>query len=228
MKSAYITGASRGLGLRVSELLSEDYALGLGCHQTPAPELPNSVVLRGDVGLAETADRAIRSILERFGRLDLFIANAGIVIDKPFLSMDENSWDEVIRTNLTGVFYGLRSCAPALIESHGSVVITSSLLGRRGSFGSANYAASKAGLIGLARTAARELAPHVRVNVVIPGYMETDMGVSSPAALDAARSEHPLGCLTEIDDAARLIIDVAHLKTVTGQIFTADGRMAAW
>lgn len=228
MKVAYITGASRGLGLRVAELLEGRYNLGLGGNTNDAPALADSISLPGDLADPSTSSRAVQTLHDRFGRLDLFIANAAITIDKPFLRLTDEDWDRVIAVNLSGIFHGLRACGPLLKESRGSAILVASLLGRRGSAGSANYAASKSGVLALALTAAREWAPEVRVNAVIPGYMDTGMGRETPVAMETARTEHALGVLTPVEDAARLVVAVADFETVTGQVFTADGRINQW
>jgi 3-oxoacyl-[acyl-carrier protein] reductase len=228
MKVAYITGASIGLGRRVAELLAGKYRLGLGCHTHAAPDLPEAVPLPGDLADPATSTNAVATLLERFGRLDLFVANAAITIDRPFLKMTDADWDRTLAVNLSGVFYGLRACGEALRESRGMAILIASVMGRRGAAGSANYAASKAGVLALMHSAAREWAPEVRVNAVIPGYMPTAMGLDAPVALEAARAEHVLGVLTPVEDAARLVVAVAELETVSGQVFTADGRLSRW
>ncbi len=225
---AWITGASRGLGRRLADLLAPDFDLGLGCHSSAPPALPGSVALPGDVADPLTADRSIATLKERFGRLDLFVANAAVIADRPMLRMTEEEWDRILAVNLSGAFWGLRAAAPLLVESRGAVVLVASIMGRRGAAGAVNYAASKAGLMGLAVSAARELAPHVRVNVVCPGYLDTDMGREAPEAMKASTRDHVLGTLASVEDAARLIREVAGLEAVTGQVFAADGRIVPW
>lgn len=224
----WITGASRGLGRRLAEMLAPDFDLGLGHHASPLPEIAGSLPLPGDVADPQTARRSIDLIRERFGRLDLFVANAAVIADKSMLCMKEEEWDRILAVNLSGAFWGLRAAAPMLTESKGAVVFVASIMGRRGAAGAVNYAASKAGLMGLAVSAARELAPHVRVNVVCPGYLDTDMGREAPKAMRAATRDHMLGQLADVEDAARLIREVAGLETVTGQVFAADGRIVPW
>lgn len=226
---AWITGASRGLGLRLAHLLAPDHDLALGCWRTPPPPIPGSLPIPGDVSDPEVSTRGAAAIEERFGRLDLFVANAAVVADKPMLRMREDEdWDRILAVNVSAAFFGLRAAAPLLARTRGAAVLVGSIMGRRGAAGSVNYAASKAALLGLAASAARELAPSVRVNVVCPGYLETAMGLSTPRALEAARRDHLLGTLSSVDDAARLIREVARLEAVTGQIFSADGRMIPW
>jgi 3-oxoacyl-[acyl-carrier protein] reductase len=228
VKAAYITGASNGLGRRIAELLAGKFRLGLGCHSQAAPDLPAALALPGDIADPATSERAVETLLDRFGRLDLFIANAAITADRPFLKMTDEEWERTIAVNLSGVFYGLRACEDALRRSRGMAILIASVMGRRGAAGAANYAASKAGVLALMRTAAREWAPEARVNAVIPGYMPTAMGLAAPAALEAARAEHILDVLTPVEDAARLVVAVAELETVSGQVFTADGRLSRW
>lgn len=226
---AWITGATRGLGLRLAHLLAPDYELALGCWRTPPPPIQGSLPIPGDVSDPEVSTRGADAIEARFGRLDLFVANAAVVADKPMLKMREaEDWDRVLAINTSAAFYGLRAAAPLLARSRGAAVLVGSIMGRRGAAGSVNYAASKAALMGLALSAARELAPAVRVNVVCPGYIETDMGLSNPKALERARREHLQETLSSVEDAARLIREVARLEAVTGQVFAADGRIVPW
>lgn len=225
---AWITGASRGLGLRLAERLRDEYDLALGHFQSPPPAIAGALAVPGDVGDPETSRRGAEAIMARFGRLDLFVANAAVIADGPMIRMSEAEWDRVVAVNLTGVFHGLRAAAPLLTKSRGAAVLVSSILGRRGGIGSVNYAAAKAGVMGLAVAAARELAPAVRVNVVCPGYLETEMGLATPQALERARRDHLMGSLSSIDDAARLIREVGRLEAVTGQVFAADGRLVPW
>lgn len=223
---AYITGASRGLGRCVAEKLAGRYALGLGCFRHDPPQLPDSIMLRGDLADRETSTAAAARLVREFGRIDLFIANAAVSIDRPFLAMSEAEWDAVIAVDLTAVFHGLRAVEPEIRRARGAAVVVSSIIGRRGAAGAANYAAAKAGVIALARSAARAWAPEARANVFVPGYMPTDMGRENSAALRAAETEHLAGTLTVVDDAADLLIALAEAKTVTGQIVSADGRIS--
>ena len=227
-KVCYITGASRGLGLAVARALEGKYRLGLGYRRNLPPALAHSLPVQADLSIASEASAAVELVRESFGRIDLVIANAAVTKDGLLARMSEDDWNQVIDTNLNGTFYTLRAAASALAETNGMAILVSSIIGRRGGAGSVNYAASKAGLIGMAHTLAVEWAPDIRVNVVVPGYMETDMGKESPELLERSRREHPLGVSTPVEDAARLIASVAELDTVTGQIFTADGRATRW
>lgn len=226
-KCAFITGASRGLGHSIAEELQNEYRLALGYLRNP-PSLDAELLIRGDVSLSATMRSAAVEIEENFGRLDLLVANAAISRDRSLLKTSDADFDETIAVNVSGVFNALRSFAPLLARSNGSVVVIGSIIGRRGAAGSVSYAASKAALIGLALTAAREFAPDVNLNVVIPGYMDTDMGMASEAGMIQAKMDHLGGVLTPVEEAAEVVADVARLKTVTGQIFTADGRLARW
>ncbi len=225
---ACVTGASRGLGRRIAETLAPTHDLALGFHRTAIDGFPEALRFGGDIADPATSRRAVDSIRERFGRLDLFVPNAGFVADRRFGEITDDEWDRHLRVNLDGVFHGLRAFGPLLESSSGTAIVVSSLLARRGATGAAAYAAAKAAVIGLALSAAREWAPRVRVNIVLPGYLETDMGLASPRALDRAREEHLLKRTGSIEDAARLVAFVATLSGVTGQVFSADGRLARW
>jgi 3-oxoacyl-[acyl-carrier protein] reductase len=169
----------------------------------------------------------VATIAETCGRLDVLVANAGIACDRPLARISEAAWDRTIAVNLSGVRHLLRAAQPLLLEARGMAILVGSLLGLRGAAGAAAYAASKAGLIGLGLSVAREFAPAARLNIVIPGYLPTAMGLANPEARDRARAEDLLGCDGSIDEAAAMVAFVARLGNVTGQIFHVDGRVAA-
>ena len=159
---------------------------------------------------------------------DVLVHAAGITRDHVLWKLADEEWTEVLRTNLDSAFWLLRAAVPAMrARERGAVVFLSSINGERGKVGQANYAASKAGLIGLARTAARELGPsNIRVNVVAPGLVRTAMSAHLPAeALERALGEAVLGRLAEPDDVARAVLflcsDLA--RHVTGQVLRVDG-----
>ncbi|OIO28973.1 MAG: hypothetical protein COS94_04175 [Candidatus Hydrogenedentes bacterium CG07_land_8_20_14_0_80_42_17] len=228
MKVAYITGAAKGLGNRIAEVLSEEYELALGVNKTPISGFDDALIIKGDVADPKTSFRAEKEIRAKYGRLDLFVANAGMIVNELLISTSEEDWDRSIAVNLNGIFFGIRALFELLTESKGSIVIISSILGKRGAIGSAAYTASKAGLFGLALSSAKELAPNVRVNSILPGYLDTDMGQTSPKGMEFARNEHLLKRLGSIDDVAQMVLALSKMEGVTGQIFSPDGRLSSW
>lgn len=163
-------------------------------------------------------------------RLDLLVANAGIVDDRPVASLSPEGWDRVVGTGLRGVFLCLRAALPLLEKTRGSAVLIGSRVGRRGAAGQAAYAAAKAGLIALAQTAAAEHgAAGVRCNVVLPGFLETKMVRDvAPARRAAILEEHRLGRFNTVAETARFIAFLAGMENASGQVFQLDSRSDRW
>jgi 3-oxoacyl-[acyl-carrier protein] reductase len=236
--SALVTGAARGIGAAI--------ALGLGregCRVALVDRSAEGLAETGralasldapsleyvaDVRELEEARSVVKGVVEAFGALDILVCNAGITRDRISWRMSEEEWDDVLDVNLKGFFTYARAAAPALRASgRGRIVAVSSINGLRGKPGQANYAAAKAGMIGLARTLARELgADGVTVNVVAPGMVRTEMTRALPAdRLDAARDETLLGRLAEADDVAQVVTFLcsAAARHVTGAVLPVDG-----
>lgn len=169
----------------------------------------------------------VHQIQDRFGRLDIIINNAGITRDNLLLRQTEDEWNEIIRTNVTGCFHVIREAAPLMISSGGGHIINiSSYSGVKGKVGQAAYSASKAALIGLTVSAARELAEYnIRVNAVIPGYMMTEMGSRSEKAMKQAKEESLLNALADPAHIAGSIAALAVMDYITGQVISLDSRI---
>jgi 3-oxoacyl-[acyl-carrier protein] reductase len=238
-KVAIVTGASRGIGRGISTLLA-----ARGAHVVAAARGENAAAtvaeIQGAGGRAEVAslevtdsaaiDALVAGVLARHGRIDILVNNAGITRDQLMLRMKRDDWDQVIATNLTAAF----GCAQAVLkpmikQRHGRIVSVSSVVGQSGNAGQANYAASKAGLIGFSKALAREVASrNVTVNVVAPGLIDTDMtrAITDKAQVDWA-SQIPLGRLGTTADVAAAVCFLAsdEASYITGQVLAVNGGM---
>lgn len=232
---ALVTGASRGLGRRIAlSLAAAGYAVAVNCRvshgeaEDVAQEAGGGSIAAvadvGDMGQVEGLANLVRTV---FGRLDAVVNNAGIVCDNLLLRQSEKEWDAVIRTNLKGCFNVTRVFAPLLAESGGGHILNiSSYSGLKGKSGQAAYSASKAALLGFTKSAARELSAYrIRVNALLPGYLETAMGEAAAAAMDQARRESVLGMLASADEAAELAVCLLRTDRITGQVFSLDSRI---
>ncbi len=231
-----ITGASGGIGRAVSRAFG---AIGwhVGIHyssnKAAAETTLRQVLARGGTGGLYQADireaDAVQRMIDEWRHhapvTSAFICNAGIAESGLLVRQSERVWDEVIATNLTGTFYCLRAMAPVLFASRGgSIVVIGSHTGFHGAVGQAAYATSKAGLIGLVKTAAWEWGPqNVRVNLALPGWQKTRLteGIFPEGT---GWPDHALRHPTSIDEAARTVVHLAQLRDVSGQVWNCDSR----
>lgn len=225
-RSAVVTGGARGLGLRIAERLAES-----GCrvhifdlNVDDRSRLPGEFH-QVDVTRAEAVNASVNALTDS---PTLLVNNAGITRDRTLMKMQDDEWQSVIDTNLTGAFNMIRAMAPMMTSSgHGRIVNIASINGLRGKFGQANYTAAKAGLIGLAKTAARELgARGVTVNVIAPGMILTEMtSLLAPEIVERACSETAIGELATADDVAdaALFLLSDPSAAITGSILQVDG-----
>ena len=227
-KAALVTGGGGGIGAATCALLLASGA------RVASLDLPGRSAVEGTVGIeADLRDpaavkRAVARAVEEMGRLDVAIHCAGIARDGVLWKLDDAAWSDVMRVNLDAAFWLLREVVPALRSAGGgAIVLVSSINGERGKFGQANYAASKAGLLGLTRTAARELGAFgIRVNAVAPGIIDTPMTAALPEDVRRkAVEETALGRMGSPEDvaAAALFLVSAMARHVTGQVLRVDG-----
>lgn len=178
-----------------------------------------------------TSPESVRDCMEAHFPVHVLVNNAGLIRDSLAAGMTEEDWDAVLAVNLKGAFLCARHAARRMAKQRdGHVVNIGSFSGLTGGFGQANYAAAKAGLIGLTQSLARELGPrNVRANCVLPGYLETKFTANVPEeAKQAALDRHVLGRFNTVVDAARFIVHLDSLPAVSGQVFQLDSRIRSW
>lgn len=233
-KVALITGASRGLGRELAQGLSNSgYRVIINYskqrNKEDAVSIPNndSIPIRADVGDAEAIKSMRNLVKDKFGRLDVIINNAGITRDGLLIEYREKDWDDVIRVNLKGCFNVIKYLAPLMIDSGGGNIINiASRSGLRGNAGQSAYSASKAAIIGMTYSLAKELAPYnIKVNCIIPGYMPTEMGKGSIKAMEIARRQSVFGTLTEMRDVFLIVKAILESNSISGQVFSVDSRL---
>ena len=234
-----MTGASRGIGRAIAETLAAGGATVICVARgTNAVETAAAITAAGgraesrgvDVTDAAAVDELIKSIVETHGKLDILVSNAGITRDQLMLRMKRSDWDEVLATNLTASFTLCQAALKPMIRARGGRIIAiSSVVGQSGNAGQANYAASKAGLIGFCKSLAKEVASrNVTVNVVAPGLIETDMtkAITESAKTDWA-SQIPMGRMGTPQDIAAAVGFLAsdEASYITGQVLAVNGGM---
>jgi 3-oxoacyl-[acyl-carrier protein] reductase len=238
-KVAIVTGASRGIGRGVAVLLAARGAyIVAAARGENAADTVSQIVEAGQRAEAASLDvtdessiaALMRGVLERHGRLDILVNNAGIARDQLMLRMKRGDWDDVIATNLTAAFaLSQAAIKPMLKQRSGRIINISSVVGQTGNAGQANYAASKAGLIGFSKALARELASrNITVNVVAPGLIATDMTkLITEKAHGDWTSQIPLGRLGTTADVAAAVCFLAsdEASYITGQVLAVNGGM---
>ena len=241
-KIALVTGASRGIGSQIAKTLAKknifvvvNYSGSKEKAEQTAEEIINAggkaVVYGCDISDFYATEDMVKEIVKQYGRLDILINNAGITKDNLLMAMKEADLDEVIDVNLKGAFNTMRHVArPMLKQRGGSIINISSVVGILGNAGQVNYAASKAGVIGMTKSMARELASRgVRVNAIAPGFVETAMTEKLPEeARKAGAAQVPLGRFAKPEEVAAAVCFLAgdDASYITGQVLCVDGGMA--
>ena len=241
-KVALVTGGSRGIGRAVSLALARQganvafidrEACLLDDHTKGDVEAlgRRSVCVGGDVTDPASCAQTVEEALREFGRIDILVNNAGITRDDLAMRMSDQAWHDVLNVNLTGAFYMARACLrPMLKQRGGRIINMSSVSGQMGNAGQANYSASKAGLIGLTKALAREVASRgITVNAVAPGFIVTELTSSLPDNVkDQIKAATPLGRFGTVDEIAAAVTFLASDEAayITGQVLGVDGGLA--
>ena len=240
-KYALVTGASRGIGREIALELARqgaNVAINYSGSEEKAVSVAEEIkamgreafVIQADVSNAEAVEQMFKQTIEAFGRLDILVNNAGITRDNLLMRMKESDWDDVININLKGVFLCTKAVSRQMMKQRsGRIINISSIVGVSGNAGQANYVAAKAGVIGLTKTAAKELAPRgITVNAIAPGFITTDMtNELNEETRKMMLSQIPLGRLGDPADIAKAAIFAASDDSgyMTGQTLHIDGGM---
>jgi 3-oxoacyl-[acyl-carrier protein] reductase len=239
-KVALVTGSAQGIGREIALAFAKEGAdlvisdVNLEKASQTAREIEGmgrgSLALQLDVTKVTDVEAAVNKILDKFGKVDILVNNAGITKDGLLLRMSEGDWDAVINVNLKGTFNCIKAASKVMIKQRsGKIISIASIIGLIGNAGQANYAASKAGIIALTKTTAKELASrNINVNAVAPGFIQTDMTAKLSDELKAKMLANiPLGTLGSPADVANACVFLASedAKYITGQTITVDGGM---
>lgn len=241
-RCALVTGGSRGIGRAVcQELARAGFAIAVNYagNQQAAQETAEACralgvkaeIFAADVSRPEECARLFEEVLAAFGRVDVLVNNAGVTRDNLILRLSEEDFDKVLDTNLKGAFFCCKAAArPMMKQRFGRIINLTSVVGLRGNPGQTNYSASKAGLIGLTKSLAKELASRgITANAVAPGFIDTDMTRAMPEAAKAAMNGTiPLGRPGQPEEVARAVAFFASEESgyITGQVLCVDGGMA--
>ena len=240
-KVALITGSSRGIGKAIAiRLASESYDVIINYNRDEAEALSvanackefgsDSIVVKGNVANPSEAKAIVDTVMEKYGRIDILVNNSGITRDGLILRMSEEDFDSVIDVNLKGTFYMSKYVSRFMMKQREGVIINmASVIGEIGNIGQANYAASKAGVIGLTKSCAKEFASRgIRVNAIAPGFIATDMTDALNESVKAKILENiPLNTFGTVEDIANLVNFLVsdQSRYITGQIINVDGGM---
>lgn len=241
-RTAVVTGGSRGIGKAICLELARQGVNIVLCYAGNAEQAENTVrecqeygvcslAVRCNVADADDVKNLMDAALKEFGRIDILVNNAGITRDGLLMTMKEENFDAVLDTNLKGTFHCMKAVTRTMMKQrYGRIVNLSSVVGLHGNAGQINYAASKAGVIGMTKSAAKELASRgITVNAVAPGFIDTDMTQALPENVrEALMPTIPVGCLGKAADVANAVAFLAsdESRYITGQVLSVDGGMS--
>lgn len=236
-KNVFVTGSTRGIGLAIAHHFA---TLGANIILNGRSEISQDVIdsfnkydgkvlaISGDVSQFDESKRMIEETIQAMGSVDVLINNAGITSDKLMLKMTEKDFESVLKVNLTGAFNMTQAVLKSMIRARqGAIINMSSVVGLTGNIGQANYAASKAGLIGLTKSVAREVAGRgIRVNAIAPGFIASDMTNAIPEKVqEAILAEIPMKRIGKAEEVASVATFLAQQEYLTGQVIAIDGGM---
>ena len=237
-KNVFVTGSTRGIGLAIAHRFASLGAnVVLNGRSEISSKLTDSfkdyqvkvIVISGDVSQFDDAKRMVDEAIAKLGSVDILVNNAGITNDKLMLKMTEADFESVLKVNLTGAFNMTQSVLKPMTRARqGAIINLSSVVGLTGNVGQANYAASKAGLIGFTKSVAREVAARgVRVNAIAPGFIESDMTDAIPEKMqEAILAGIPMKRIGKAEEVATVASFLAEQEYLTGQVIAIDGGMA--
>lgn len=239
-KIALVTGASRGIGQSISMILAQNGAhvvcvsRNVNDVQSVADKIThqkfNASAVSCDISDSNNVTELVKDIIEKHGRIDILINNAGITRDNLLMRMSEDDWNEVVNVNLKAAFTAIKAASRSMIKQRsGRIINISSVVGLIGNAGQVNYAASKAGLIGMTKSVAREFASRgITANCIAPGYVETEMTNKLTDKVKSSLNEQiPLGRIGNVEDIAYAVAFLAsdEASYITGQTLAVDGGM---
>jgi 3-oxoacyl-[acyl-carrier protein] reductase len=240
-KAALVTGGSRGIGKAIGLRLARQgadvafsYRGNAEAAKATAAEIESigtkALAIQGDVKDPESAEAVVKGVLDEFGKVDILVNNAGITRDDLIMRMTEEAWREVLETNLFGAFWMTKAVTRPMLKARaGRIVNITSVSGQAGQMGQANYSSAKAGLIGLTKATARELASRgITANAVAPGFVLTELTQNLPEALQAELiARTPLGRFGTVEEIADAVAFLAsdEARYITGQVLAVDGGL---
>lgn len=241
-KAALITGGAKGIGREITKEFAQcgaTVAINYSGSEDAAKELADTINANGGKAMAyqcnvadfDASKEMIEQVMKEFGRIDILVNNAGITKDNLMLRMSEEEFDAVIRVNLKGCFNCMKHVTrPMLKQKYGKIINISSVVGMHGNAGQVNYSASKAGIVGMTKSMAKELGTKgICVNAIAPGFIETEMtAVLSEEVKEKIKSQIPLGTLGSVQDIAQTAVFLASdaARYITGQVIGVDGGMS--
>jgi len=240
-KIALVTGGARGIGRAIATSLAASGAIvviNYRGNQAAADEVVQAIAaedgqalaIQADISQAAEVERLFKAVLDRYGQIDILVNNAGLTRDNILFRLKDEDWDTVLDANLRGAFFAIRAASRGMMKRRwGRIINIASVVGIIGNKGQANYAASKAGLIGLTKTVAKELASrNILINAVAPGFIETDMTAAmTPEARETLSGQIPLERLGTPNDVAATVAFLASdfASYITGQVLVVDGGL---
>ena len=236
-KNVFVTGSTRGIGLAIAhEFARRGANVVLNGRSELSDELLHQfdaygirvIGISGDISQEADAKRMVEGAIAQLGSIDILVNNAGITNDKLLLKMTEADFEEVLKVNLTGAFNMTQAVLKAMMKARqGAIINLSSVVGLTGNVGQANYAASKAGLIGFSKSVAKEVAGRgIRVNVIAPGFIASDMTDAIPEKMkDSILGQIPMKRIGKPEEVAQVAVFLAEQEYLTGQVIAIDGGM---